>query len=522
MAGGEAPSVELKAAIPGRGSGSSAPHPPTPERTFSGRVVDDATGDPIPGVLLVAGSQGLAIPKKEIPLTAQDGRFSLAVAPDSLVRLIHRGHLPIDARAVLGQDTEFRMLRGAEIRGRVVDDAGAPVEGVSVQSVPVSARVGWPRSEDIVVPSASLSGGTAVTLADGSFRLSGHEEVHTYEILASKPYWTTQEWGPPRTYLAKPGAVNVEIVMRPFFELVTAIEEPPGVRFAYSVQTTWPLGYTIVPATGLGSYDPSTTARPDATIGPARSVTRLVPDKVHARRAAADAKATVRLTGWGVHAKTSGVPIRLGAREALTIRLEPEDGRVSEVVFLARFPSGRLFSGDLVLTVKSMTRGSNASWSALVTFKDGRSVTPLLLPHGRDYRVLPVGTGKAGSWWTPAGDVAEARLAAPKEEIALTLRGSVVHLEVRDAHARPARGYTLRVQSGSQDSTVMDWDRIASDGITNDQHVWMRPGESTFRVNLSEVGSAERLVRLGANGESYSLVLDLLRGKEYLPMEFER
>jgi protocatechuate 3,4-dioxygenase beta subunit len=106
--------------------------------SVTGRVVSDATGDPIPNVRVALGTSTSTSPV----LTDGDGRFVL-VAPAGRQSVIasksgYARSEPIAASA--GQPIEIRLRRGATISGRVVDRFGEAVAAARVAAQTTAAN----------------------------------------------------------------------------------------------------------------------------------------------------------------------------------------------------------------------------------------------------------------------------------------------------------------------------------------------------------------------------------------------
>jgi uncharacterized GH25 family protein len=102
---------------------------------LAGRVVD-TNGRPIPGARIrrTSDQSGGNIPHETADA---DGRFSFAHVPagEAIVTVQAPGHAPDLKRVVVGPGgapVEFRLERGRQIRGRVVDRQGAPLAGATV------------------------------------------------------------------------------------------------------------------------------------------------------------------------------------------------------------------------------------------------------------------------------------------------------------------------------------------------------------------------------------------------------
>jgi uncharacterized GH25 family protein len=116
--------------------------------------------------------------------TDGDGRYRLeGVAPGArTIQASHEGYRPAvrDLEVRAGENTlDLSLEGGAEVRGRVVDEGGAPVPGARV-----SLREGW-RSWDLP---------NGVSGADGSFTLAGVADG-TYHMLAEKDGYARNDEG---------------------------------------------------------------------------------------------------------------------------------------------------------------------------------------------------------------------------------------------------------------------------------------------------------------------------------------
>ena len=113
--------------------------------TVTGRVVADATGDPIPNVRVAVASTAAGSPV----LTDGDGRFTLPApaGPQSVVAS-KSGYARSDAKpATAGQPIEIRLRRGATIAGHVVDHFGEAAAAVRVAAqIPAAAGSGNPTT----------------------------------------------------------------------------------------------------------------------------------------------------------------------------------------------------------------------------------------------------------------------------------------------------------------------------------------------------------------------------------------
>lgn len=174
------------------GLAAQTPGPPTPARdarvsgvgtsTLRGRVTASDTGQPLRNVQIrIIALSASTLREPRAAMTGDDGRYELAELPEGRYQIraskggyvdveygqrrpFERGRpIELNDKQVLG-DLDFVMPRGAAIEGRVVDDAGEPVAGASIQLGRYRYRNGARRLE----PS---DGGS--TDDRGEFRLFG-------------------------------------------------------------------------------------------------------------------------------------------------------------------------------------------------------------------------------------------------------------------------------------------------------------------------------------------------------------
>lgn len=163
-----------------------------------GRVTNPS-GQPIPSALVWLSTE----PAGAV-LTDLEGRFQVQRPEASKTRLHihHRDFLPTSRTLEASHSLEeisIRLLPTAQIRGRLVDDAGYPVAGATITGVPVTAisatsqggrasRAKWPRIPRDDVDSRAL------TDRKGEFLLVGLSPGTTYLLRANKRgYGETQQ-----------------------------------------------------------------------------------------------------------------------------------------------------------------------------------------------------------------------------------------------------------------------------------------------------------------------------------------
>lgn len=152
---GDAPPTDSTPVLRGRPTDGE----PEGAAWIAGRVVDDATGEPVAHFTVRMESRGRRAPRfgpdpvpppRELPdglhVSGEDGRWSLS-DPGLVVELMYRvvveaeGFLPSRARvaatSVRDPDgSEIRLRRSGAVRGIVVDGQGASLEGARVRAVP--------------------------------------------------------------------------------------------------------------------------------------------------------------------------------------------------------------------------------------------------------------------------------------------------------------------------------------------------------------------------------------------------
>jgi len=186
--------ISLWMALLGAGSQSA---PPAATGIVTGRLVEVATGEPIPGATVslspVQPPGGRPTPSSPVSSgllrslinsTNVDGVFEIASVPSGRWRVEVRkeGFIPTSSSVEVGTGVlrvgDVRMDRGGAIEGRVLDGHGGPMVRVSVSATQqVRNRDGTVR----------FTGGAAGTTNDlGEFRVSGLAPGQ-YTVRASPP-----------------------------------------------------------------------------------------------------------------------------------------------------------------------------------------------------------------------------------------------------------------------------------------------------------------------------------------------
>jgi hypothetical protein len=132
--------VVFALALHANAQGPPAPRGPSSSAaTIAGRIVADESGDPLARArVAVAPSR----PGAPVVLTDDDGRFSMATTSQRVtLTLAKAGYATTDVVAAARAPVEVRLVRGAAIEGRVVDELGDPAQtAVLVQSRSTPSR----------------------------------------------------------------------------------------------------------------------------------------------------------------------------------------------------------------------------------------------------------------------------------------------------------------------------------------------------------------------------------------------
>jgi protocatechuate 3,4-dioxygenase beta subunit len=195
--------------------------------TITGRVVADATGEPIPNARVSVTPADVGSP---VALADRDGQFTLA-APSGPYRVAasKSGYAPAEAPAPApGTRVELRLHRGAVVSGRVVDEFG---EAVALLPVMVEAITDPPTDGPVA---------RAQTNDRGEFRIAGLRPgtvaVAAVDIRASVNVFVGQGGPEPPKRTSYPNASTIteaERIVLQFGEehdgidLVVSAEKPP-------------------------------------------------------------------------------------------------------------------------------------------------------------------------------------------------------------------------------------------------------------------------------------------------------
>ncbi|WP_435021791.1 carboxypeptidase regulatory-like domain-containing protein [Tundrisphaera sp. TA3] len=156
-----------------------ADRPPTSRRTVSGTVVGP-DGKPVASALV---RWDLRYGSNDMPETKTDdrGAFRLEGVPDAanVLSVMAKGLSPAFPQVDAGGDREVAVALkpGVTIRGRVVDDAGSPVEGAGVSPQITNPKPNWAGF-------VYLDELRTKTDRDGRFTLEGMPEGATCDVVA--------------------------------------------------------------------------------------------------------------------------------------------------------------------------------------------------------------------------------------------------------------------------------------------------------------------------------------------------
>jgi hypothetical protein len=134
--------------------------------TVSGRVLADATGDPIANARIAVTP---AVQGAPVVLTDSNGRFSLSVPPgQARVVASKSGYARSELTPIAGETLEFKLVQGAVIAGRVVDELGDPVFNAAVWIQAPQSGPAMPLS-----PNSSRPIAVGSTNDQGEYRVTG-------------------------------------------------------------------------------------------------------------------------------------------------------------------------------------------------------------------------------------------------------------------------------------------------------------------------------------------------------------
>ncbi|MGD8898160.1 MAG: carboxypeptidase-like regulatory domain-containing protein, partial [Acidobacteriota bacterium] len=195
--------------------------------TLTGRVVDADTGRPIPGVRLVARAEdGDAF----LARSGRDGRYALAGLPPRSYRLRvdDEGYVPWSREVAVapgqGETQDVPLVRGARLTGRVVDEAGTPVENATVRVF----RGGEGRLRDFVRQMQGVGRmDLARTAPDGTFEANRLRPGGSQRIVVRHEDFEDRALG---GIDLSPGATTagVRVVLRRGLELKGLVRDEEG------------------------------------------------------------------------------------------------------------------------------------------------------------------------------------------------------------------------------------------------------------------------------------------------------
>lgn len=194
--GGARPTPRMPVQRPPRDPRAEPSTPPVGTGTVSGRVVDAATGQPLPRARVrlsgraprsvLTDAQGVFTFEKvaagAVNLSAEKAAYVNAMLPDMRRSMRRAGMMLAEGQKLEG--LTLSMWRGGGISGRVLDPYGDPIEGVGLSAilVPAAGRTN----------TRSMMRGSQSTNDIGEFRI-GRLEPGTYYLLAMP---RRQDFGP--------------------------------------------------------------------------------------------------------------------------------------------------------------------------------------------------------------------------------------------------------------------------------------------------------------------------------------
>jgi hypothetical protein len=440
---------------------SSHRHTESAERYVRGAVTDARTQDPVVDALVVLTNPNkariVAPDHARWTKTDEDGEFVLPADPENPVILVQAGgYLPALEKVQVETQNLIALERGVSISGRVVSEAGAPIEGARVWATLETNRVAWPNTSLFFEVSRRAAGAEDLTDSAGYYELRGLSPEASYALKCSKPAHTFRRWRDPPVVRAARGPV-LELVLSAVCRLATRAvdsqtgEPVPNAEFRLSNRprdVITPIDYQRGNAATADKPEGGFLADGWARMTLART-NAAVPDERF--------KVKVFCGAPGYVPVSREIPLSDG-----TVCVEVPMERAGEqewggILFSFRFRrTAKPFTGDLLLQVWSLrdkTRGQ-----ARVRVVDGQATDPVRLPLGR-YRFVFMGFGDRGQWWTDACRVARFDLTGVEARCDVELDGTPVRLSVRDPNGRVVRGYDMIVKpSRGRSGGASFWD----------------------------------------------------------------
>jgi hypothetical protein len=169
------PTAPLILRLSPRQAGTGVAVRPGSLRRIAGKVVDLASGRPVPGALVWSGWPLLA----PVSRTDAEGAFQIEIAAggEPWVEAAAAGFLPGDRqvlRSGVSAPVVLKLAPAATLSGVVVDAADRPVAGVRIVASPPVSRQG------------DLRWATARSRTDGGFRLTGLRPAGAYELTVTR------------------------------------------------------------------------------------------------------------------------------------------------------------------------------------------------------------------------------------------------------------------------------------------------------------------------------------------------
>lgn len=481
----------------------------------AGRVLDEASGEPVAGARLIvfAASQELA---KLGAVADEDGSFTLELSPTDAAGEIHcyaRGYRPLltPLPSSVGTPLVLRMERGKNIAGIVVDEGGEPVAGARVWAYLPGNWSAWPQQKGSYSPSGESDGATATTDATGRFLLEGLSEDRQYVIrcglegrLQHVPHATNLGGFP----VARGGTHDLRLWLTTALDVeLLAVDSRTGDPLA--VAPTW----LVAPPSGFKSETGSSGV---AELQAARERLRHnATFSVRARAVPGDytygdsLHIMARALGYEpVRAQIALETIR-GARHRVPF-VPLHEANSYGALEVAPVIGGAPYRGWLAVSLSPVGGGGPGGASASRIDFSTQSKISLPLPAGR-YMVRAHGTGPSGAWWPmPAGALETDVAAGSRTSLEIPLAGNPVAVRVQDASGRDRSGFDLQVSTGTKlGHWEGGWDLRFAPDSTARAVVWVPKGEVTIAALKGVVGYGTATVAADGSGKPLSVLIAL-------------
>lgn len=430
-------------------------------------VVRDAAGRPVPGVALwtaPAGGAFLEAAHVRVATSGADGAFALPLPPDAAASWILArgdGYLPHGRALTPPYDGVAVVLeKGRCVRGRVVDDAGAAVEGAAVEAWGV-------LGEDVGGTPGTLFGGVVlpefarcVSDARGEFELCGLPPG-AVRVLARRAGYHSPSVGAP--VLVGPGdPPPIALVLAAIHVLrARAVDQGTGQALpSASYELVMPPGSGWVTAADSAARYPL-LRRAGSGLLNAESVYAEFRRSGEAGGTAA--AMTLIVTAPGYARRVVEVPLRpySQAGEVLPIEL-PRAGAepLVPVRFQARWPDGEGLTGSLLVRV-GLRDTSPPRWATPylpMRFVEGTCDGAVELPPGPYFARARGHEGSTVAWSAATTRSTFDVVAGASDATAtLLLEGGRLQVDVRTEEGVAVRDFTLSVTGPGAGITFSTW-----------------------------------------------------------------